>query len=219
MAKKVAKSVVNMSLLASIGNGSVGYIAKDDAVPLLNHEPALIGVDTNQLDAAQNAKVWLTDAGKAALPNGSAAKTEYANSDTPLYAVLGGVTFVPSEKKRAGRSGAKTIYPWAQMEVGSTFFVPVSAKHPDPVKSMTSAVSSANMKYSEEIGEPKPKTRAQRGPGNKAVLDANGNKIMETVMRRDRQATRKFDLRAVSKGDKFGEWTAETDGVLIGRVS
>lgn len=212
------KSVVNMSLLSGIGNGSVTHISRPDAMPLL--EEGLIGVDGNTLDSNGNARVWLTDAGKSVLPNGSAAKHEFANSDTPLYQVIGGLTFVPSEKKRAGRGGggAPTIYPWATMELHGSFFVPVSAKHPDPVKSMTSAVSSANMKFSIEVGDAKPKTRAKRGEGNKALLDANGDKIMETVMRRDREAVKKFDLRAVTAGEKIGDWVAPSNGVLIGRV-
>lgn len=220
MASKKGKSVVNMSLLAAINSGGVSHISQADGTPLLNHDPVLITVDTRDLDHNGNARVWLTDAGKAVLPNGHDAKSELANSETPLYQVIGGLTFVPSEKKRAGRGGggAPTIYPWATMELGGSFFVPVSAKHSDPVKSMTSAVSSANMKYSEEIGEEKPKTRAKRGPGNKALLDASGNKVMETVMRRERKAVKKFDLRAVKSGEKIGDWSAPSDGVLIGRV-
>lgn len=214
MAKANKKSVVNMSLLAGIGNGSVSRVSQADGLSLV--EAGLIEVNPNDVVDGL-ALCRITDAGKAALPNGKGTQ-EYANSDTPLYAVMTNVPFVPSERKRAGRSGAKTIYPWATMEVGHTFFVPVSAKHDDPVKSMTSAVSSANMKYSEEVGDLKEKTRAKRGPGNKAVLDANGNKIMETVMRRDRKALRKFDLKAVSKGEQIGEWTAPADGALIARV-
>lgn len=209
------KSVVNMTLLASIASGAVTRVSQADGLPLVS--AGLIEVNQNDIVNGE-ALCRITDAGKAALPGGATAKSELANSDTPLYSVIGGLTFVPSEKKHAGRSGAKTIYPWASMEVGGSFFVPVSAKHDDPVKSMTSAVSSANMKYSEEVGEEKPHTRAKRGPGNKAVLDANGAKVMETVMRKDRKALRKFDLRAVTKGEKFGDWVAPSDGALVGRV-
>lgn len=213
------KSVVNVSILAQIASGQVTRLTQADALPLINNDPPLI--EANPADVVDNrAAVRLTDAGKAALPSGNAAKSELATSDTPLYQVIGGLTFVPGEKKRSGRgggAGAPTIYPWATMDVGASFFVGVSQK-PDPVKSMTSAVSSANMKYSEEYGEEKPHTRAKRGPGNKAELDANGNKIMETVMRRDRKATKKFELRAVTKGEKIGSWEASEDGVLVGRT-
>jgi hypothetical protein len=104
------------------------------------------------------------------------------------------------------------------MDVGGTFFVPVSAKHPDPVKSLTSAVSSANMKYSEEYGEAKPVTRTKRGPGNKAVVGFDGKPERETVMRRDRKPVKKFELRAVKSGETIGAWSAPSDGVLVGRV-
>lgn len=221
MASKKGKSVVNVSLLAGIASGAVAFISQADGVPLLEHVPPLIGVDTAKQDSNGNAAVWLTDAGKSLVPSGNAAQTAIATSETPQYQVISGLQFVPGEKKARGRfggGGAPTIYPWASMDVGSTFFVPVSAKHPDPVKSLTSAVSSANMKYSEEVGEPKEHTRTKRGPGNKAVVDAAGNNVRETVMRRDRVPTKKFELRGVKKGEVIGNWTAETDGVLVGRV-
>jgi hypothetical protein len=97
----------------------------------------------------------------------------------------------------------------------------VSAKHPDPVKSLTSAVSSANMKYSEEYGEAKPVTRTKRGPGNKAVVGFDGKPERETVMRRDRKPVKKFELRAIKKGTVYadlGGWSSDVDGVLVGRV-
>lgn len=219
MAKaKNTGSVVNMSLLANIASGNVNYISRDEGEPLLNHNPPLIGVDTTQIDANQNARVWLTDAGKAVLPNGSVAKAEVAKADPPNYAIINGAVLPTKVRKgRNGGGGAPTIYPWAQLEVGATFFVGVSEK-PDPVKSMTSAVSSANMKYSEEVGEAKEKVRTKRGPGNKAVIGADGKPERETVMRRDRKQLRKFDLAAVKKGVAYGTWTAPEDGVLIARV-
>jgi hypothetical protein len=217
MAKK-EKSVVNVSLLSAIDGGA--RVANDAAtLALLNHNPPLIGVHTDDLDPETGlAKAWLTDAGKAALPNGHAVRQEVAKSDTPRYAVVDNGLFVPSEKKRGGRGGgAPIIYPWDSLEVGKFFFVGVSDK-PDPFKSMQSAVSSANMKYSEEVGEEKPHTRTKRGPGNKAVVDANGNNVKETIMRRERKQLRKFELRAVKKGEAFGGWSAPEDGVIVGRT-
>ena len=215
MAKK-PKTVVNMSLLASIASGATTRISQADGLPLV--EAGYIQVNTSDV-VDGNAACQITDAGKAILPGGSAAKAAFANSDTPLYAVMTNVPFVPNEKKRAGRSGAKTIYPWATMEVGNTFFVPVSAKHADPFKSMTSAVSSANMKYSEPTGEKKTVTRAKRGPGNKAVLDASGAKVMETKEVDVMRSVRKFDLRPIVVGDKFGDHTFDQAGALVARVS
>lgn len=214
MAKK-SGSVVNLTLLAAINSGAVTRVSQADGVPLVNNNPPLIEVNTTDVVDGL-AAVRITDAGKAQL-NGST-KAAVAASDTPIYAIISG--FVPPVKVRKaggrGGSGAPTIYPWATMEVGGSFFVGVSQK-PDPVKSLTSAVSSANMKYSEEVGEPKEHTRTKRGPGNKAVIGADGKPERETVMRKDRQAVKKFELAAVTKGMKYGDWTADEDGVMVWR--
>jgi hypothetical protein len=212
-------TVVNMSLLASIANGTVTRVTQEEGVPLLNHTPPLITVNTSDVVDGK-AAVALTDTGRALAPTG-AAGSEAASASVPQYAIIPGLAFVPGEKKQRGRfggAGAPTIYPWASMDVGGTFFVPVSAKHPDPVKSLTSAVSSANMKYSEEYGEAKPVTRTKRGPGNKAVVGFDGKPERERVMRRDRKPVKKFELRAVKNGETIGAWSAPSDGVLVGRV-
>lgn len=212
MTKK--KSVVNLTLLAAINSGAVTRVSQADGLPLVNNDPPLVEINTGDVVEGL-AAVRITDAGKAQL-NGST-KAAVAASDTPIYAIISG--FVPPVKvRKAGRggAGAPTIYPWATMEVGGSFFVGVSAK-PDPVKSLTSAVSSANMKYSEEVGEPKSHTRTKRGPGNKAVMGADGKAEKETVMRCDRQAVKKFELAAVTKGTKYGDWVAEEDGVMVWR--
>ena len=211
------KSVVNMTLLAALNDGSVSRVSQEDGLPLVNHDPPLIGVNLQDV-IDRKAVAWLTDAGRALLPNGHDAKSELSHSDTPKYAIITGFTFEAQHKKR-GRAGggAPTIYPWATMDVGASFFVGVSEKD-DPVKSMTSAVSSANMKYSEEYGEPEQVERTKRGKGNKAEVDANGNPIKELVWRRKRKSLRKFELRAVTRGEVLGGWTAPEDGALVGRV-
>ncbi len=216
--KKNKGAVVNMSLLAGLASGAVTRVTQEEGVPLINHDPPLITVNTNDVVDGKAAAA-LTDAGRKIAPTAGV-----ASAQPPQYAVISGLTFAPGEKKARGRfggGGAPTIYPWATMDVGGTFFVPVSAKHPDPVKSLTSAVSSANMKYSEEYGEATPHERTKRGPGNKAVLDASGNPVRETVMRKARKAVRKFELREIKRGQVYadlGGWSSEVDGVLVGRT-
>lgn len=214
MAKKT--SVVNMSLLAAIAAGTVTHVSKADGLPLVSNQPPLIDVNTNDIDASGNAAVRLTDAGKA-LINKSGNKPA-ATADHPIYAIIGG--FIPPAKVRKGRGGggAKTIYPWATLDVGGSFFVAVSTDKPDPVKSMTSAVSSANMKYSEEVGEPKPKMVNKRVDG-KIVEGTDGKPEKVEVMRRDRQQLRKFEVYPVTKGTAYGDWMAESDGAMVVRVS
>lgn len=215
------KTVVNISLLSQIASGAVTHISQTDGLPLLNHVPPLVDVNTNDIDGASNAAVRLTDAGKAALPVAGADKAKAANSDVPQYQIVSGFTFEAGPKKQRGRvggGGAPTIWPWATTEVGQSFFVGASVDYPDPVKRMTSAVSSANMKYSEEIGEEKPVERTKRGPGNKSVIGADGKPEKETVMRKDRKPIRKFELREVKRGDVIGSWIASEDGALVGRI-
>ncbi len=216
--KKGKGSVVNMSLLAGLASGAVTRVTQDEGLPLINHDPPLISVNTNDVVDGK-ASAMLTDAGKAIAPSGSV-----ANTTPPQYAVIPGLKFVAGEKKARGRfggGGAPTVYPWSTMEVGGTFFVPVSQKHPDPVKSLTSAVSSANMKYSEEYGEATPHERIKRGPGNKAVVGADGKPVRETIMRKARKAVKKFVLREIKAGQVYadlGGWSSEVDGVLVGRT-
>lgn len=221
---KFKKSAVNMSLLASIASGAVTHVSQSDGLPLVNNDPPLIEVNTNIIDDEGNAAVRLTDAGKALLPNGNVAKTDLVKADTPVYAIITNAVLPTKIRRGRGGGGAPTLYPWATMEVGTSFFVPVSEKHPNPVKSLTSAVSSANMKYSEPVmgedGQPETKTvtRTKRGPGNKAEKDVTGNKVKETVQRPVMKPTRKFELSEVKNGVDYGGWKAPSDGVLVARV-
>jgi len=59
--------------------------------------------------------------------------------------------FVPQVKKR-GNTGGNTQYPFDQLQVGQSFFVPNSEKYPDVAKSLASTVSSAIARY--EIAVP-----------------------------------------------------------------
>ncbi len=50
--------------------------------------------------------------------------------------------------KRGGRAGTGTKYPFEQMQVQQSFFIPKTAENPKPAKRIASVVSNWNKKYS-----------------------------------------------------------------------
>lgn len=217
--KKASTPAVNTELLNTINtanaSGGVYYVSQADGKPLA--DAGLIEVNTAMLDGEGKAAARLTDAGRAALagnPNAPAAAA--AEVKSPFAVITGAVL---PESKRGNKAGAPTQYPFDQLEIGQSFFVPKSEKHPDPVKTLGSTVSSANQRYAEETGQVKSVTRTKRGEKNKAVLDANGQKVKETVNVPVMKYNRKFSIRSVEAGKTYGSWTAPADGALIARVA
>ena len=214
MAKK-AKNKVDTGLLAGIASGAVTHISKDDGLPLLEHNPQLIEVNTNMLDDAGNAAVRLTEAGKKMI-NGN--DTSPVEAKASPYAVISGAV-LPASKRGGGKGGAPVVYPFDSLEIGESFFVPVSDKHKDPVKTLGSTVSSVNMRYAIDTGETKTVTRTKRGEKNRAVVDENGEKVKETVEVPVYKYTRRFSIRPVEAGKTYGNWVAPANGALIARVN
>ena len=88
--------------------------------------------------------------------------------------------------KRAGGAGRPSKYPFEKLEVGQYFFVPDTAKQPEPAKSLGSVVNSANHKYATVVeGE----TRKNR----------KGEMVPKLAF------TRKFIVRPFSETDDAGE--------------
>ena len=212
MAFKMNKKTAE--LLKSIAAGMTTHVSREVGLPLVNE--GFITVDTEQLNPAGDALASLTDKGKEMI-SGNATNTTMALSQSG-YGVIKGAVLPPSKRGFAKGGGAPTQYPFDTMEIGDSFFVPKSEKHPNPEKTLGSTVSSANTRFAVDTGTTKTVTRNKRGPKNKLVLDAAGNKIQETVTLPVYQHTRKFSLRPVVGGQTYGDWTAPTDGVLIARV-
>lgn len=80
-----------------------------------------------------------------------------------------------------GRGRGGESYPFGQLEVGQSFFVPATDEKPNPAKSLASTVSSATKRYAEVI------------PGE-TRKDRNGNDVPALKI------TRKFVVRAVEGG-------------------
>lgn len=157
-----------------------------------------------------------TDAAEAYLAagNGSA-------GDKPKYEIITNAALPPAKKRgNTSGSGAPTKYPFADLPVGGTFFS-ANTEHSkgDAVKALGSTVSAQNEKYSEPTGEKKTVTRAVRDKvTKKAALNPDGTKITETAQVHVKKYNRKFTIRPVKAGEKYGEWTAPADGALIGRT-
>jgi hypothetical protein len=211
-------NIVNLQLLSEIALGKVRYVAKTpDAEVLLLHNPPLIEINIHEPDPSDKSKVAcrVTTAGAALLTANQNPVIEKVENKMS-YEIIDDAE-LPPIKRGGGGGGAPTKYPFDQLEVGKSFFVPATAKLPNPLKTLGSTISSANHRYAKVTGE-KVVERSKRGARNKLVLDANGNKIMETKNVPTYEFTRKFTIRGVKAGVEYGKWVAPADGALIARV-
>lgn len=220
MSKKIDSALLSR-IVAATTAGQLIYLTKAEATPLI--EAKLIEVNTDLLDPNDNTKAatralpaaqeYLSKSGNADQASGSTEGSKYALITNAA---------LPEPKKRGNSAGAgaPTKYPFADMQVGQSFFSADSEhKNGDAVKALGSTVSSQNRKYAEETGETKTVTRAVRDEKNKAKLDPEtGKKITETVTLPVLKYNRKFTIRPVVGGQKYGEWTAPANGALIART-
>lgn len=204
---------LNKTVIAALKKiQETGRATQEVGKPLL--DMGLIEVNTNDVvDGAAAAR--LTAAGLEGL---GGKKPEAAAASASQFALINNAELPPS-KRGFGRQAGTSKYPFANMEVGNSFFVSnADVEGGDAVKKLTSTVSNMNNKYRTPTGEKETKERTKRGEGNKAVLDAEGNKVKETVTVDKYKQERKFNIRPVKAGVQYGGWTAPADGALIGRV-
>lgn len=185
---------------ATLGAEQMLYVAEKVAAPLVSAGFAEQNPDIKN-DAGELA-TRATAEGIAAYPVAD------AGSNTNMIAEGGNATpskpsFAIAEvempaSRRAGRSGS-AAYPFEHLAVGQSFFVPATAKRPNPAKQLGSTVTSANKRFSEEIeGE----TRTNR----------KGNTVPVT------RQLRKFEIRHVADGAPWGTDHAGVEGAGIWRT-
>ena len=148
MAKKPTTDAVHF--LAQFLNApeGVGYVTKEEALQHANH----IEVNPSLINHEGKAAARLNEAGKKFLG-------EHMNTAKPVsdiykptaYAIISNAV-LPASKRGNRGGGAPTKYPFDNMDIGASFFVPGSNGY-DPVKKLGSTVSSANMRYAEQTGE------------------------------------------------------------------
>jgi hypothetical protein len=223
MAKAAVKSAsIDKELLqkvvAATSAGQLVYLSQAEGQAMASHNPPLIEVNTGLLDPNDNTKAAVR-ATAAATDFLAAQSAPAATTEAPKYEIIPNAV-LPEAKKRGNvaGAGAPTKYPFADMPVGGSFFSADSEhKNGDAVKALGSTVSSQNRKYAEETGEHKTVTRAVRDEHNKAKME-NGKKVTETVTLPVLKYNRKFTIRPVVGGQKYGEWTAPSNGALIART-
>lgn len=101
------------------------------------------------------------------------------------------------KSNRGGRTG-KSVYPFEALEVGQSFFVPASEKHPEPAKSLASTVSSAMKRF------------------DVADLDENG--VQKTKVITVPKTGEKRTVLATKHTRVFGLRPDEKDGVKGARI-
>ena len=207
-------------LVSVMGTDTVLYVGQVQGQPMLSYNPPLIEINPAMTDPNDNSKV-------ACRATPAAVDYLKANSNMPEattasnYAVITNAVLPPAKKRgNTEGSGAPAKYPFATLEVGQSFFSANSEhKKGDAFKGLGSTVSAQNDKYSEPTGEMKTVTRAVRDKTTKkAVLNADGSKQTETVQLPVKKYNRKFTIRPVVGGQKYGEWTAPADGALVART-
>lgn len=213
-------SDIDRTLLTAIANATAAnadfYVTQAEGIPLIQHNPPLIAVDSSKPDPADATKraAQITDAGKEYLGSQNATKP------IKSYELLSGIELPKVKRGAGGGGGAPSKYHFDDMAVGQFFFVGNSeVKNHDAVKTVGSAVGAANQKYAEPTGETEHKRRVKRDNKNRAVKDASGANVYEEVDLPVKKQTRKFVARRVEGGKVYGTWTAPEDGAVVSRTA
>lgn len=211
--KKTA-SVINLALLAAIGNGTFAntfvHVQPAEAKPMV--DALLIEQNPTVVDAAGALATRTTPAGvayltehagevKAAAAASTAAAASGSNgaaaADTQVSAFVMVDDFELPAQRRTGPSRGET-YPFAKLNVGQAFFIPATADKPNPERSYASTVTSAKNRYAKEI---EGQTR----------LNRKGRTVPQVTYERD------FAIRRLDDGKAFGQ--PGVAGAVVKRIA
>ena len=187
--RRTTDPVIVIGLAEIVAAGANGiYTAPEVHLPLV--EQGLVEINPGMVDENGNVATRATQKGIESLDNGNsnADNTSEATSETGVTAKTEKVkTMFQIEDNVpvpaiSGRGRGGETYPFEQLQVGQSFFVPNSEDKPNAAKSLASTVSSATARYAVADAEGKTKT----------------NKKGETVP--VMVETRKFIVRSVEGG-------------------
>lgn len=174
---QIALMVAIVAATLSNSESPFVYVSEKDAKPLI--AAGLVEQNPDFKNEANELATRATAAGIEAYPlpvagsenvtgdnTAPAGNAPLATTTKPAFAIA---TVEMPGKRATGRAGTEA-YPFEQLEVGASFFVPATEKRKDPAKALGSTVTSANDRYSEEVpGETRTNRKGNIVPVKKAL--------------------------------------------------
>ena len=111
-----------------------------------------------------------------------------ATTEKPAFVIEDGIP-IPKSTRGGNRESS---YPFAQLNVGQSFFIPASEKHPEPAKSLASTISGATKRYDVPDMEEDGVTQKQK----KVRVPKTGEEKIVPAFKH----TRVFQIKAVEGG-------------------
>jgi hypothetical protein len=234
------------AIVAATKANSYVFVSDADSAPLVNYngggENALIALDPigarneeGKIAAKATARgVAMVDGSTGAVPFGGATgpatvpASTPASTSAPKFNIVA-VALGEKPKRAGGRTVGESKYDFdklpaptpeqAAAKTWPSFFVPATEKQPDPAKSLSSTVNGAQKRLFGKVVGQETVTRAKRGNGRgaKAMLDAAGNKIMETVTVDKYDYSGKLTIFPITDGAPWG--FPGQSGAAIARIS
>ncbi len=172
---KTAQAFDLAAIIAATNSGSFVYTSAEAHASAL--ADGLVEVNPSMTNEAGELATRATAKGIESMNAPQTPAADAAPAAKPSFAIEDGIELAPV----TGRGRGGETYPFDQLNVGQSFFVPNTAEKPNVAKSLASTVSSATRRYAEEI------------PGQTRV-DRKGNTVPAI------KETRKFVVRAVDGG-------------------
>jgi hypothetical protein len=176
---KAQKELLNTIIAATNSPAGFTYANPSDAKVNVLVEQGLIELNSAVTDGNGGVGVRASASALASVT------APAATSSKPSFEIVTGIA--PAVAKRGGVR--EEIYPFSKLEIGASFFIPASEKHPNPAESFASTVTSAIRRFSVETGN----MRKNR----------KGEEVKET------KPTRKFVIRAVTAGQTYSNGFVE----------
>ena len=145
MAKPESKSIT--LLRAIVAAGAAGIFASPKELTWLTTQ-GMVETNSQITDEQGNIAVRATQKGIDQIMT-----TETTQVSTPAVKSAGNFVIedgfaIPAASKRIGKA---STYPFEQMAVGQSFYVPATEDKPNPAKSLSTTVSAANRRFAEVI--------------------------------------------------------------------
>lgn len=184
---KSQKALLTAITEATKGEQGFMFVSELDAEYLV--EAGVIEVNGDMKDEAGNVAARSLDVS-------TTTKTESKAVPVSKFEIESGIEVPVKGRSGAGRS---SVYPFEALEVGQSFFVPNGEGMEDAYKSMSSTVSSANSRYSEEIpGETKVNRKGATVPATRQTRQFTHARAEKDGV----QGTRVFRVAVDGESDK-----------------